>query len=1121
MKKKFKILFFILLILVLVIFTGLFILSKIHHKSIHEKMVRFINDEFDGKVIFQDFSFSYLSHFPKANIRLTGISVWDDSKEVVKIGRLDISLNTFSLLRKKIELDNLVVKDAEFYSIIDSLGNKPRILAGKSNKSDSVHNALLVEAHNIRIIDSKVYFENQVKGNRTGLTIRKAWFDLVPKDSLLIFHGNLTGHLDSLISNNSRLFANQPIQAKEIEISINRFNGIKELTNGFLQAHTLKLFPKLKMKPHEDGQIIDLHISGEDNFDAFLEMFEFHSGFDLQQVNPESKLTLTYHQSGFVNPFQRPFSELIFEITNAEFTGEKLPFPLKVIDIRGNYNNGEGHSPETVELDIDTIRAAVNESYINGRFTLKNLKDPVVDAHLISNLDLSHIVKETKDFKLIGTIDFDLLVAGKISELKKENKLGEHSAKGQINVHNLKLVLKGQDIAIDLVSGSTFLKNEIFEVSTLVGAFNKSAFHFNGIVENWDHYLFEENQSMLGKFEINFDEIDLTKMKFSPKTESKKKESSFFPLKLLSLGIIVNGKKIITDQGLIENLKLDCLVEGSKVKINSFGCNYQDGTLSGSGDVTLKGNEIAAVNAILRGRFRNLDLNMNKTSKDTKTAQRKSLHIPAYLKANLDLQVDNGNIAQIPMKNLQFQAKIENQEVILNKLAVDAFNGHIAASGKMVLDTTGIKKMQLDADLNFSRFNLDHLLNKFKKDRSGSSEKKPIVLPEQLSLTIDLNAASVVYKDAEISNLRTQLTATNKQITLNSFYTDLPFGNLAMNITVKDYLTDNRKFIGSVDLSIDSLEVDRFLELEVFGLPGAEENKVVNETLQNKRPIPGLPQNINLDLNIDADYLSYKNATISHADMKIDYKDNRIDLHKLKFQFAGGTIDVHGHILKDKPRSYPGYIYSKVDSIGISEFFRSFNNFNQAVFTDKNSSGKISWASHYYFEMNKDLSLDPDGNLVIFNTKITDAEFAEVEPIEQTLFFVGHKSKDKMMVKDLNVSAFLFRDEIYFMDVLMNNNIANLDVFGKVDIGEKELNIGFEISLTDLFFKSKKSRLLQTEAGEVDLENDSKVFLKMEGLMANHKLSMINKRKFDNNRSDILADIKKAQKEFGKMNSNK
>jgi hypothetical protein len=169
--------------------------------------------------------------------------------------------------------------------------------------------------------------------------------------------------------------------------------------------------------------------------------------------------------------------------------------------------------------------------------------------------------------------------------------------------------------------------------------------------------------------------------------------------------------------------------------------------------------------------------------------------------------------------------------------------------------------------------------------------------------------------------------------------------------------------------------------------------------------------------------------------------------------------------------------------------------------------------------VNKNLSLDEEGNLIIVNTKISDAEFNQVEPIVKTLFFVGHKSKDKMIVKDLNVNAFLFKNKIYFTDVLMNDNIANLDVYGEVDLGENKLDVGIEISLSDLFFRSKKTRMLQTEAGEIDMENDKKIFLQMAGPMTDRKLSMINQRKFDNNRSDLLAAIKKAQKEFGRKAS--
>ena len=436
------------------------------------------------------------------------------------------------------------------------------------------------------------------------------------------------------------------------------------------------------------------------------------------------------------------------------------------------------------------------------------------------------------------------------------------------------------------------------------------------------------------------------------------------------------------------------------------------------------------------------------------------------------MQIEKGIIEEVPVENLFLKADIRNNEVSITKLSIDAFDGHATISGKINIDSTGITGILMNAGLSFNHLNIEDLASKFKQDNPKGPGKQVLVYPEKLDLTVDLKAAEIEYKDISFTNLKSNIKATDRQIQLNGFYTDLPFGNLTMDINVNDYINDKIKYIGSANLSIDSLELDRFLELQAFGIPGSGNSRSAKENSQNEKTLPGLPQNIDLNLNVDAGYLSYKNATVTNLDMEIDYRDKRIDLDHLKFGFAGGTTDVHGYILKDQPDSYPGYLYSKVDSIEISGFFQSFDNFNQNVFTSQNSSGKISWASHYYFEMNKDLSLDEDGNLIILNTRISDAEFNQVEPIVKTLFFVGHKSKDKMIVKDLNVNAFLFKNKIYFTDVLMNDNIANLDVYGEVDLGENKLDVGIEISLSDLFFRSKKTRMLQTEAGEIDIEND-------------------------------------------------
>ena len=223
---------------------------------------------------------------------------------------------------------------------------------------------------------------------------------------------------------------------------------------------------------------------------------------------------------------------------------------------------------------------------------------------------------------------------------------------------------------------------------------------------------------------------------------------------------------------------------------------------------------------------------------------------------------------------------------------------------------------------------------------------------------------------------------------------------------------------------------------------------------------------------------------------------------------------VHGYMDHEQPDLFPGYFYSKVDRIDIQEFFTSFDNFNQDVFTAENTSGKISWDSYYYFEFDENFELHKDDNLWWIDAAVHHAEFVNVEPIEKTLFFVGHKAKDNMIVSELDVHAFLFQNKIFCKDILMNDNIANLDIFGEVDLENKEMALGLEISMTDLLFRSKKERIRETEEGINTLDKDKKILLRMNGPLSDHKLKIMTKKKFRTYQKDLLDNIEKAESAF-------
>jgi hypothetical protein len=225
---------------------------------------------------------------------------------------------------------------------------------------------------------------------------------------------------------------------------------------------------------------------------------------------------------------------------------------------------------------------------------------------------------------------------------------------------------------------------------------------------------------------------------------------------------------------------------------------------------------------------------------------------------------------------------------------------------------------------------------------------------------------------------------------------------------------------------------------------------------------------------------------------------------------------VHGGMHASEPDVLPGYLYSKVDDIDIQKFFTAFDNFNQDVFTSENTSGKVSWTAHYYFELGEKMVPVRNKNLWIIQMLVHDAELDKVEPIEKTLFFVGHKAKDEMIIKSLDIKAFLIKDRLFLNDVLMNDNIANLDLFGEVNLDDKTMDMGIEISLSDLFFRSKKRRIVNTEQGDVDLEKDSKVFLNLTGPLTDNKIKLMNKRKFNKKRKSFVQMLLEEEKSFKK-----
>ncbi len=997
-------------------FASLLILSRIHHHSIHEELTNYVKQELDGKATFSELTIHWLYNFPNIRVSLHQLSVPDRNVEVVHINRADFILNPLNLVSGEVKIMRVDVQGSTFRWLIDSLGNKPMIFNRKKNASKNQNKNLLVEADHITLSNISLIVINKIKGNRIYAGIDEAILKMESADSMLLLSGNLQGRMDSLIANKTTLISNQAFSGRDVLFSVNNKTGLKKLESGYLMAHGLKLIPQLQLEPHPEGQIIEFRLTTENTFDSVLDLLMFHTRLDIQQMQPDAVLRASFRQQGLINPRTKPYTEIDFKVSNAKFSGQSLPYPLTIESLKGNYNNGEKHSNETMELVIDTIRAEIQESFVNARLKLINLKDPVIDASFISKIDLEHLPGQNEKYKLTGTIEADVELNGRISELKEMHLEGKQQAKGSLQIKDLKLELHDYGYIIGLSSGTTLLNNHIVEVSSLIGSFNQSAFHFQGLFHNLDQYFQNSEEELTGTFTLEFDKLDLRNT-IQSKPEDTGQKTISLPFKNNALSLKIKGNEIITDFGVLQNIRVNSTLNDHVLSYNDLYFNVLDGSVSGDGEI--------------------------------------------------------------------------------------------------ILSDLGISSVQSDLNLMFKRINIDSIANSLSSQNSFTGKRTESTISFELDARVKFEAEKLVYKDLWVSDASSSFEITENNLLVEDLQGILPFGNFLTSFSLADFDTENPDFKGDIQIKIDSLSVDELLQMDAFAKSSTESASIPAKN----EGFPALSKNIEMTLLLNADYLSYQQAVIQNMGMNLSVMKDQISLDDLQFDFSQGNITMNGFLEINGAANNPGYLYTMADSVDISSLLDAFDQFKQDKFTSDNSDGNLSWALHYYFTMNHDLEPQRDENLMVLNFNIHDAVFNQVEPIEKTLFFVGYKSKEHMLVEDLNINAFLFQDKLYFLDLLMNDNIANLDAYGMVDILNHEMDVSLEISLSDLFFRSKKKRMLQTQKGIVNLEDDAKIFLKLFGPTDDHKLDLISKTRFGEERKTMIKKIRDLEARFKSKNS--
>ena len=1097
----------ILIGIVLFFMTALSVLGYLayrHQDEVEQTITAELNSYFENTIHIDKFHLTFINHFPSARLKISNISIQDDDKEILKIGSIQAFFDLTFFLRDSIVLKRLIISDGYIESIVDINGKKPDIKFKKSkNTAQNQDLAFKIFSPDVEIQNFKIAMINKYKGNKTYATINKSLLKLNVNNDIITIEGDVDANLDSLISKTTILFMNKNALANNIYFKIDTKKGTKELIKGEIIANNLSLIPRISYQKVDSGNIVKLRIESSGGLDDHLELFNLPEGLSFTQLNKDANISISYNQEGFMNAIARPHNQLIFFIENAQLSSPSLPNDINNIQIKGNYNNGEEHIPASNNLIIDTLHLEIGDSYLSGRLNLSHFHDPTINGHFISEVDLNHFFHQEK-VSASGSIKTDFYINSKISDLRTAHFEGNEFAKGKIIADSIELHFKDSNKKISIPYGKISLNNHLVNIDEINGIYDKAHFNISASLNNVDQFLLNKDELLSGMINLTSDGIDLKSFSASDTSNVSKDQNtgarSNYLLPNLDLKLNLTSKFIKGDFGIIENLSINSLLKKDNLNIENLEFNYQDGIINSKMLASFDTTGITSLTGIIQGNFDYLNVDEFPTSNNKSTNNSSSFELPQKTDIAINLNIKNGLVQDRKFSGLKMNTEVINNEIKIESKISDFYGGSIDLKSDAKFNNDGIWFIESSGNIHFEKLIASELLPANKSQNQKFNKASYKSLPEQININLDFSADTLIYGNNTFENIKTGLRASRFNLNIDHFNIDLPQGHGIIDINVHNYLDHNPVVKGNIKLNFDSLNIESLFD----ALSGFSSNE--NKSVEKSAHI--IPDNFNLKLDINAGKVIYKKFELKDLNLSNTLENGVFTIDVMKFGYIDGDVNLSGLFVQNNDLSISGHLYSKGKRLSIEPILSALSKNDLYDGTHGILKGFVSFDAETLFEIDSSLNLIMDQNLFHCGILIEEGEIINNEQLEKTLSFIGHRAKEDILIDNTNIQIFLDGENVIIEDMYMNNSISNMNVFGKYYKYDSAIDINFKISLTDLLFRTKEKRQVNTTDGKVKLDKDLNLFIGLEGSFKQNKIKVHPKRKHKIRREELFEEIR-------------
>jgi len=595
MNKKTKKGLIIGLSIVGVLFAALLILPYAFRGKIMTLAKEQVNKKILAKVDFDDFSLSFIRHFPNATVRVGNmriVGVGEFAKDtLISCEKVDLVLNLKSLFSDK----GYEIRKLQF--------SNPHVLAhvlanGKNNwsimktdttlqKPDTTKSSFNLKLKDFVIKNADiVYWDEQgkMKAELKNLNHTTSG-DLTADSSLLVTHTTVEKINYVMDGVNYLSNADAELDA-DINANMNHMIFTFSKNSSRINAIPFALVGWVKML--DNGYDMDLKLNADKvDFKAILSMIPAIYANSFEGVKAGGNVAMTGFMKGKMIGDNYPAFDFKLTAVNGWFQYPKLPKQLQKINIAAEISN-PGKTLDATLIDISRFSFLMGGNPFTAQLRVAYpMSDPELILKAVGKINLGNIREIyplAADTRLSGILDMNLDLGGRMSYYEK-NQYDKFRFGGNMTITNMIAKMSTQPQDISITKASMLFNNQYVNLAALQIKIGRNDISATGKLENAVAYALH-NKTLKGQLNIQstyFNASDfMSSDKAKPEAASTKLTVFVIP-KNIDFTMVAGFKQLVYEKMNFTNAKGVLRVLDGDVKFQNMGLQAFGGNMTLNG----------------------------------------------------------------------------------------------------------------------------------------------------------------------------------------------------------------------------------------------------------------------------------------------------------------------------------------------------------------------------------------------------------------------------------------------------------------------------------------------------------------------------------------------------------